>query len=103
MLVTKEMQYWVYILHCENNSYYTGYTNNLSRRFEQHLAGTGRCKYTRSFKPLAIACCWEVFASKSTAMQIERFIKKMPKNAKLKLIAQPEKLLEVFSCAKVGL
>lgn len=102
MLVSKEVPYWVYILHCDNDSYYTGYTNNLSRRFAQHLAGTGGCKYTRSFKPIAMVCCWEVLADKSKAMEIERFIKKMSKKAKLKLIAKPEKLLEVFSCAKVS-
>lgn len=50
-----ESPYWVYMLLCENNTYYTGYTNNLEKRYQSHVGGNGGCKYTRSFKPLKIA------------------------------------------------
>lgn len=40
----KKSIYWVYILKCENNKYYTGYTNNMTKRYESHLNGTARCK-----------------------------------------------------------
>lgn len=55
-----DASYWVYMLLCENNSYYTGYTNNLGKRYQSHVDGTGGCKYTRSFKPLKIAQFWEI-------------------------------------------
>jgi hypothetical protein len=29
----KNSIYWVYILHCENDTYYTGYTINIEKRY----------------------------------------------------------------------
>ncbi|MBX9586109.1 MAG: GIY-YIG nuclease family protein [Gammaproteobacteria bacterium] len=84
--------YWVYILHCENDTYYTGYTNDINKRYQSHLDGTGRCKYTRSFKPLKIAQCWKINGDKSFSMKIERMIKKLPRAEKEKYIANPESL-----------
>ena len=46
-----ENRYWVYILLCNNNNYYTGYTTDLNKRYDAHLKGKG-AKYTRSFKPI---------------------------------------------------
>lgn len=83
-----EKTYWVYILHCANQSYYTGYTDNLEKRFQEHLSGKGS-KYTRSFKPTAIAQNWEIKTGKSIAMRIERYIKKLSKAQKEQLILNP--------------
>ncbi|MBA4697459.1 MAG: GIY-YIG nuclease family protein [Legionella sp.] len=85
--------YWVYILLCENNTYYTGYTNALEKRYQSHLKGTGKCKYTRSFKPLKIAQSWEVKEGKKKAMQLERSIKKLSRREKEALIARPDLIL----------
>lgn len=84
--------YWVYILLCDNNSYYTGYTPDLEKRYQSHLDGSGKCKYTRSFKPLRIAQSWKIEGDKALAMKIERYIKKLSRAEKEKLIASPEKL-----------
>jgi len=84
--------YWVYILHCENDAYYTGYTNDLNKRYQSHLDGTSKCKYTRSFKPLRIAQCWKINGDKSFSMKIERMIKKLSRAEKEKCIANPESL-----------
>lgn len=81
--------FWVYILLCENNTYYTGYTNNLLKRYQAHLTGASQCKYTRSFKPVCIAQCWRVTGSKALAMQLEREIKKLSRSEKEKIIANP--------------
>ncbi len=35
------MKGWMYILECADSSYYTGSTNNLELRLEQHNAGEG--------------------------------------------------------------
>lgn len=85
--------YWVYILHCNNGSYYTGYTTDLGRRYQEHLAGTAKCKYTRSFKPLSIAQSWQINGDKSMAMRVEKNIKAMSKKEKQRLILFPELLL----------
>lgn len=88
--------YWVYILHCDNNAYYTGYTTDIARRYEEHLAGSAKCKYTRSFKPLRIAQCWQVLGNKALAMKIERYIKNISKDQKLRMIQSPEMLCTTF-------
>ena len=82
------------MLKCENNSYYTGYTDNLERRFQAHISGKG-AKYTKTFKPLSIAQSWEVLGDKSTAMQIERLIKKLSKKEKEHLILNPDILYQM--------
>ncbi|MGC1181528.1 GIY-YIG nuclease family protein, partial [Legionella sp.] len=76
------------------NTYYTGYTNNLEKRYFSHVNGTGRCKYTRSFKPLKIAQFWEIREGKLQAMKVERSIKKLSRIDKDKLVHAPD-LLDV--------
>ncbi|MDD5583984.1 MAG: GIY-YIG nuclease family protein [Candidatus Omnitrophica bacterium] len=39
--------FWVYILQCQDGTYYTGYTNNLDRRLKQHKTGKGGALYTK--------------------------------------------------------
>lgn len=85
--------YWVYILRCENNTYYTGYTNDLIKRYQSHVNGTGKCKYTRSFKPIEIAQAWEIHGSRALAMQIERKIKKLSRAEKEKIIENPASVI----------
>lgn len=94
----KTTNYWVYILKCINGSYYTGFTTDLIRRFNEHLSGTGKCKYTRSFKPIEMAQSWKINGDKSTAMKIEKFIKKFSKKEKEQLILCPEFLSKIFDC-----
>lgn len=88
--------YWVYILICNNNSYYTGYTTDLERRYQEHINGIAS-KYTRSFKPLAIAQSWKIQGNKAHAMKIERKIKKLNRLEKEMLICYPEKLIDVIT------
>lgn len=95
--------HWVYILNCSNGAYYTGYTTDIGRRYQEHVTGTGKCKYTRSFKPVSIAQCWKVFGSKAKAMRVEQHIKKMRKDQKHYLILHPEQLAVYFRCEPVFL
>jgi putative endonuclease len=46
--------YYVYILKCSDNSYYTGITNNLDKRFKEHVFGKYRDCYTFKRRPLEI-------------------------------------------------
>jgi putative endonuclease len=86
--------YWVYILHCVNDTYYTGYTNDLAKRYQSHVDGTGQCKYTRSFKPTRIAQYWVINGDKALAMRVERLIKTLSRSQKVQLIAKPALLLK---------
>ena len=43
----------VYVLELENGKYYVGTTNNLQRRFQEHVDGTGSV-WTRKYAPLGI-------------------------------------------------
>lgn len=92
-----EKSYWIYILHCENNSYYTGYTNDLLRRFQAHLDGSSGCKYTRSFKPIKIARSWHIVGSRGDAMKVERYLKRLAKKEKTEIILHPEILVQHFT------
>ncbi len=76
---------YVYILECEDGSYYTGWTNNIVQRYKAHQAGRG-AKYTKSHKPMRIVHL-EIFAEKSDAMKREYAIKHMSRAEKEKLIA----------------
>lgn len=97
--------YWLYILKCNNGCYYTGYTTNLHRRYKEHIAGTAKCKYTRSFKPLYIASAWHVLCSRSTILSIEQYIKKLSKQEKEQLIACPMHFIMIcqrqFDCTAI--
>ena len=78
---------WLYILECKNGSYYTGYTTDLERRWREHLSGSPKCKYTRSFPPKRIAASWQFEDDElSTVLKLEHRIKKLSKKRKLELI-----------------
>lgn len=75
---------YTYILECEDGSYYTGWTNNLKKRFASHKNGTG-AKYTRSHKPVRIAY-YETYDCYTEAMKREAAIKKLTHSEKKALI-----------------
>lgn len=81
----KEELHYVYILRCEDNSYYTGYTNDLDRRISLHNSGKAS-KYTRARLPV-VYIFYKAFKEKSRAMSFEYKIKKLNKNQKENLIA----------------
>ncbi|KTC69543.1 GIY-YIG nuclease family protein [Legionella bozemanae] len=92
-----EKSYWVYMLLCDNNTYYTGYTDNIEKRYQSHLNGTGGCKYTRSFKPIKLAQAWEIKEGKGRAMQLERLIKKLTRLEKDNLVNEPNLLMNKYN------
>ena len=80
------MTYYVYILECAEGKLYTGYTNDLEKRFQAHVNGSANCKFTRSFPPHRIAASWQ-YATKSEALKQEWRIKRMSRESKIKLVA----------------
>lgn len=75
---------YIYIIKCKDKSLYTGWTNNLERRFKAHQEGKG-AKYTKGRGPLELVY-FEEFEDKSKAMKREYEIKKMSREKKLKMI-----------------
>lgn len=70
---TCDEPHYVYIVRCNNNTLYTGQTNNIDRRIKEHKAGKG-AKYTKIHgvkEYTYIQCC-----SRGDAMKIEYDIKK---------------------------
>lgn len=82
--------HYVYILHCINDTYYTGYTTDIERRYHEHINKSDKCRYTRSFPPKKLAAFW-CFDDKSSALKFEARIKKLSKAEKEKMIVGYEK------------
>lgn len=75
---------WVYILRCNDDSYYTGCTTNLEQRLEQHQTGTFE-GYTSERLPVVLV--WsERFAELHPAIEAERRIKTWSRAKKEALI-----------------
>lgn len=92
-------QYVVYILECTNGCYYTGYTTDMKRRYQEHIDGSSKCKYTRSFPPVKIAASWTIESSNSSLpLKIEKKLKNLSKQEKWKLIEQPANLKDIATC-----
>lgn len=83
---------YVYIIKCGDGSLYTGWTNNLKKRFENHCEGKG-AKYTRGRGPLELVY-FETFDDKKEAMKREYAIKQMKRQEK-------ESLIEGFEVLKL--
>ncbi|WP_122644277.1 GIY-YIG nuclease family protein [Luxibacter massiliensis] len=75
---------YTYILKCRDGSLYTGWTNNLEKRVNDHNAGRG-AKYTKARLPVELAY-YESFNTKEEAMQREYRIKQMSRTEKLGLL-----------------
>ncbi|NQU83008.1 MAG: GIY-YIG nuclease family protein [Parcubacteria group bacterium] len=76
--------WFTYIIKCEDNSFYTGATNDLDKRFQAHKQGKGG-KYTASHKPVKIVF-FERFKNRSEAQKREMEIKKLTHNQKKDLV-----------------
>ncbi|MBR2525262.1 GIY-YIG nuclease family protein [bacterium] len=79
-----EKKFYTYLLLTENNTYYCGYTDDIKKRYQKHIEGTG-AKYTKANKPVKIAYL-ESFKSKSEAMKEECRIKNLTRIAKENLV-----------------
>lgn len=89
-MITKEKNMnYTYILKCNDNSFYTGWTNDLEKRVACHNQGKG-AKYTKPRLPVEVAY-YETFDSKEQAMKRECEIKKLTRKQKENLIQEKQK------------
>ena len=77
--------YYVYILKCSDNSYYTGITSNLDKRFLEHQTGKHPESYTFKRRPLDLVFYAE-FSQVAFAIDTEKQLKKWSRVKKEALI-----------------
>jgi putative endonuclease len=75
----------IYMVRCRDGSLYTGIATDIERRFAEHQTGKG-AKYLRGRAPLKLAFKKRI-GSRSSALKIERMIKRLPKTKKEGVVA----------------
>lgn len=75
---------YTYIVKCSDETFYTGWTNDLKKRIEMHNSGKG-AKYTKARLPVELVY-YEAFDTKEEAMSREWHIKRLSRSEKQKLI-----------------
>lgn len=78
------MPFYCYLLECADGTLYTGSTNDLERRLQQHHAGLAS-RYTRSRRPVRLVYS-ETGDSRSAVMRRELEIKSWNRSKKLALV-----------------
>ena len=86
---------WVYVLQCNDGSYYTGCTTNLEERVYQHQKGL-YSGYTSKRRPIKLIW-FEEFRDVHEAIDIERQIKGWSRKKKEALMRDDFELLEELS------
>jgi putative endonuclease len=81
--------YFVYIVSCADNTFYTGYTTDLERRVDEHNHSPVGARYTKTRRPVKLIYS-ETCITLSEALKREIVIKKMTKKEKNTLV-QSEK------------
>jgi len=79
----KQAYYYVYLLLCDDGSYYTGYTNNVPSRLRLHKRGRA-ARYTKMHRPNTVVHV-ERFRTRRAAMKRERQVKALSHNQKADL------------------
>jgi putative endonuclease len=92
-------QYFVYILLCKDNPYYTGITNNLERRIQEHENGIDTSSYTCKRLPVKLVF-HELFTDVNQAIAFEKQIKGWERSKKEAIINGDWHLLSELSLRK---
>jgi putative endonuclease len=77
--------YYVYILKCSDNTYYTGFTSNLENRLVQHNQGKHIDSYTYKRRPVELVFYCD-FTNVEIAIETEKQLKKWSRAKKEALI-----------------
>ena len=88
--------YYVYILQCNDDLFYTGITNNLSRRLEEHTHGLNKNCFTYNRRPIQLIFHQE-FNDVIQAIYFEKKIKKWSSRKKLALANGDYNMLQILA------
>jgi putative endonuclease len=90
--------YFVYIVKCSDDSYYTGITNNLDRRLAEHNSGINPECYTATRRPVELVFAFE-FKYVDKAIDFEKQVKGWSRKKKEAIIRDNwEALKELAEC-----
>lgn len=82
----KENLWFLYIVRCADDTFYTGITTDLVRRIGEHNTKGVGAKYTRARQPVVLVY-EEKLKGRSEALIREAEIKKLSRQQKIQLIA----------------
>lgn len=78
--------WFLYVLRCADDTFYTGITTDLARRVAEHNGGRG-ARYTAARRPVKLVGAW-CFPDRSAAQRAEARLKRLSRTRKLQLIAR---------------
>ena len=81
--------WFLYLLACDNGTYYAGITTDVAARFKAHQEGKG-ARYTRANPPVAIVA-QAMYPNRSTASKAEWALKQLPRDQKLGFFSAEDK------------
>jgi putative endonuclease len=82
-------EWWVYLLRCSDDTYYTGITSDIERRVGEHNESSRGARYTRARRPVVLVYR-ESCESRSAAARREWEIRKLSRADKQLLAARLE-------------
>ena len=86
--------YYIYILYSASaDKYYVGYTTDYFKRLEDHNNQEFFSTYTSKHRPWILVAVFLVGTDESTAMRMERFIKKQKNRRLIEKLVDPEFML----------
>jgi len=88
--------YYVYILKCNDGSYYTGVTNNIEKRFTEHNNDNSTTSYTYKRRPVELVYSQQ-FNDIKQAIELEKQIKGWSRRKKEALINEDWEKLKLYS------
>ncbi len=77
--------YYLYLVQCADKTLYAGITTDLARRVREHNESASGARYTRARRPVTLVYSRK-FKDRSAATKAEASMKKLSREAKLKLI-----------------
>lgn len=82
---------YTYMVRCSDGTLYTGWTNHIEKRVQDHNSGKG-AKYTRGRAPVELVYL-EISESKQEAMRKEAYYKRLTRKQKEAMIASEQNLV----------
>ena len=82
MLIQKLNKWYVYVVECNDKTYYTGITKDIKRRLHEHNNTKRGSKYTRSRRPVNLICILLECDTRSEASKKEYEFKKLSRKQK---------------------
>ena len=81
--------WFVYLLHCSDQTLYTGITTDLQRRLQEHNGGRAGARYTRARRPVRLVY-FESATDRSMASRREYAVRRLSSRGKRQLAYQAQ-------------